>query len=190
MRKKELIKQNETLTEKILEADKIIEFLKNQLKDKENEISFLKEKLNNITVVPDIVETEENTDENQLQTKNETTGEVIPETVFQPVIAQNYHDFDFVPQQISNSNGDVQEYAVMAIGKIVTESVKINCVLAGSSNENRKELINLVLGRTEVAKEEISSLISADLSADLLKSSIDKESASAIEYFQSILGQL
>ena len=51
-------------------------------------------------------------------------------------------------------------------------------------------LINLVLGRTEVAKEEISSILATDLNGDLLKTSIDKECDETLDYFQSILGQI
>ena len=48
----------------------------------------------------------------------------------------------------------------------------------------------MTLGRTEVAKNEISALVTTPLEPDLLKASIDKECALVMEYYQSILSQL
>ena len=189
MRKRELIKQNESLTEKLLEADSVIESLENKLKDKDNEIRILNEKIEALENSFIIEETpaEVKPEEVAEQVEEKTVKvEQIPE----PVSAQDYHDFDFVGEVSDNKSADINEYAVKVIGKIVTESVKVNCVLASSKNENKKELINLILGRTEVAKEEIYAILATDLNEDLLKTSIDKECAETLDYFQGVLGQI
>lgn len=207
MLKKELIRQNKALTEKILEANSIIRALENSLKQSEDEIRILKEKLaaKNAEVIkepeiednePEICETAEEITEENIEeiveveelTENDEFVEEAEST--EPVVEHSYHEFDFVEEAAIDNDDDLKEYAVKVIGKIVSESVKINCVLASSNNENKKELINLVLGRTEVAKEEIFSVLSTNLNADLLRNSIDKECAATLEYYHSILGQL
>ncbi len=191
MRKKELIKQNEALTEKLLEANSLIKSLEDSIKDKDNEIRILSEK---ITALEASLLTKKEEPAEDLPCKEEQEAEITEtvavEQITESVPAQDYHDFDFLRQNNDNKSNDINEYAVKIIGKIVTESVKVNCVLASSGSANKKELINLVLGRTEVAKEEISSILATDLNGDLLKTSIDKECDETLDYFQSILGQI
>lgn len=196
MRKKVILNQNETLTQKLLEADSIIKSLKNSLADKDNEIRILKEKitvLEKSKIAEEVCEADDTTDFEEIaecDEKEEMVAQAVESEVTPVISEQDYHDFDFIEDTKPEKDEDINEYAVKIIGKIVSESVKINCVLASGNNENKKELINLVLGRTEVAKEEIFSILSTRLNADLLKTSIDKECAATLEYYQSILGQL
>lgn len=202
VKKRELIEQLETLTDKLLEADSHIEQLRNELIYKNNEIARLKEKLEKAESREIKEETAQQTVEEVVEAVAEETAEIFP--ISQPEqdtpeetkereeesVIKDYHDFDFITSTSPKTEISAKDYSVKVIGKIVMESVKVNCVLASSENENKKELINLVLGRTEVAKEEISSLLSCGLEEDVIKASIDKESEEVTEYFQSILGQI
>ena len=54
---------------------------------------------------------------------------------------------------------------------------------------NTKELLNLILGRTEVAKAEILNIVSSNMSFAGKVQSIDSVANEANEYFQSVLEQ-
>ena len=83
------------------------------------------------------------------------------------------------------------EYGAAIIGKTVVSAAKhCNKLSTLHENPNTKELINLILGRTEVAKAEILKIISSDNELDLKKRLIDNEHFAAEEYFQSVLAQI
>lgn len=185
VRKRQLIKQVESLTAKLMEADAYIKELTDLIAYKDNEIRRLEEK----TKVPQSAQEPPCDTENSPE-KEFSLCEEKSEATEETAVSSDYHDFDFAQSPAPENGDDVNTYAVKAIGKIVTESVKIGCVLASSDNENKKELLNLTLGRTEVAKNEISALVATGLEPDLLKASIDKECALVMEYYQSILAQL
>lgn len=187
MKKKALLKHVEALTEKLMEADECIKELNDTLTDKDKEISQLNGKIEKMATAE-----RENIKINE-------PAEVTEE--FETVTAQNAAEeksaptFDYSDFAIDETNEtvigeDIKNYAVKVISNIITESVKIGCVLASSGSENKKELLNLALGRTEVAKNEISTLVSSDLPDELKKASIDKEAAEVTEYYQSILAQI
>jgi hypothetical protein len=191
MRKRELMEQVEALTNKLLDADSCIEQLSNELIYKNNEIARLKEKLEKAEsreLKEEIIT--EDTAEISPVNQPEQDAVTEPEKEEEKPVAKDYNDFDFIAAASPKAEISAKDYSVKVIGKIVMESVKVNCVLASSENENKKELINLVLGRTEVAKEEISSLLACGLEEAEIKASIDKESEEVTEYFQSILGQI
>ena len=185
MRKKQLIKQLELMTQKLLEADKIIAELKNSLADRENDIAVLSEKL---------LKAQEQKCENLDEIKPTEASQSLIEmdTAEQESFSeeQNYSNFDFVNTESDEQGSDIKEYTVNIIGKIISETVKVNCVLAGGQGENRQELINLVLGRSEVAKEEISTLMHSGLSDDEIKTLSDKQLTDTLEYFKNILNQI
>ena len=92
---------------------------------------------------------------------------------------------------ISNSHLSPEvEYASEAIGKLVLESAaKCGELTADSGTENR-ELVNLLLGKTEVAKAEILSIVSDEGNPENKKERIDAVADEALDYFGSILAQL
>lgn len=187
VRKRDLLNQLKAFEEKLMEADNYIKQLTDVIADKDNKIKQLEEKLNAATSVKEEIITENA--EISAEINAEEISEEVAEAVTEPV-ASEYHDFEFAKAPNPEQADDLNTYAVKAISKIVTESVKIGCVLASSDNDNKKELLNLALGRTEVAKNEISMLVTAPLEPDLIKASIDKECALVMEYYQSILAQL
>jgi hypothetical protein len=178
VKKSELLNQIKYLTKKILEADEKVKGLKDEILEKEEEIRRLNEKIElmNAVHVPEINE-EEIIDEEEVMEES-------------PVVEMKYEDFDFAKENIGSDVEDINDYAVKAISRIITESIKIGCVLASNDNPDKKELLNLTLGRTEVAKNEISSLIEANLSNAEKVKAIDNEEVGVKEYYQSILAQL
>ena len=78
----------------------------------------------------------------------------------------------------------------MAIGKIVCESVKATRIISASDSENKKELLNLIMGKGEIAKNEIFNVTESDVSAEAKQELIDAQVAEAIDYFKSVAEQL
>ncbi len=179
VKKSHLLKQIESLTQKILEADEAIKALKDEVLDRDEEIRRLNEKIKLAEVAPVPEISVDEPEDNHIVSEDE------PEK-----LKMKYEDFDFAKESAEVSKEDVNDYAVKAISRIITESVKIGCVLASNDSPDKKELLNLTLGRTEVAKNEISSLIDAHLSSEEKIASIDKEEREVKEYYQSILAQL
>lgn len=81
------------------------------------------------------------------------------------------------------------EYGSKIIGEIVMSATYHSNLLTTLGKDNLKELLNLILGRSEVAKSEILNIVSSDASIENKMQMIDAERDEAIEYFKSILEQ-
>ena len=81
------------------------------------------------------------------------------------------------------------EYGSKIIGEIVMSATYHSNLLATLGKDNLKELLNLILGRSEVAKSEILNIVSSESSLENKMQMIDAERDEAIEYFKSILEQ-
>ncbi len=84
---------------------------------------------------------------------------------------------------------DEFNFASDVIGNIVIKAAGYINLLTESDNDNKKELINLILGRTEIAKAEVLNIISSDVSFEAKKDLINTQFEEAIEYFKSIMEQ-
>ena len=83
------------------------------------------------------------------------------------------------------------EYAASVIGKTVVEATKTcNDITINIDEEDTRELVNLVLGRTEVLKAEILKILNSDNDFEAKKDLMKKEQAEAYDYFNSIKAQL
>ena len=83
------------------------------------------------------------------------------------------------------------DYGAAVIGKTVIEETKCcNSDTESGNPELSKELVNLILGRTEVAKSEILSIVSSEESLDTKKQKIDSQYETAVDYFISVTAQL
>ena len=84
-----------------------------------------------------------------------------------------------------------KELGAQAIGRIIINAAKY-CGKLTNMGEKKdiKELINLVLGRTEVAKAEILNIITSENSLEDMYIKVTNEEAEAEDYFVSVLGQL
>ena len=82
------------------------------------------------------------------------------------------------------------EYASEVIGKLVIESAAGSNLLTSGGNTEHRELVNLLLGKTEVAKAEILAIVTADGDFEEKKAKIDAVSSETLDYFSSILAQI
>ncbi|MBQ5777462.1 MAG: hypothetical protein IIV97_01455 [Oscillospiraceae bacterium] len=85
---------------------------------------------------------------------------------------------------------EITEYGSVAIGKIVCESVKYSGKITASQSENRKELLNLIMGKGEVAKNEIFSITESEVSPETKRELIDAQLEEALDYFKSVAEQI
>ena len=82
------------------------------------------------------------------------------------------------------------DYGASVIGKTVLLAAKhCNALTTEGEPEAAKELVNLILGRTEVAKAEILKITSSEYSLEDKKQKIDGCFDSAAEYFKSVMAQ-
>ena len=79
------------------------------------------------------------------------------------------------------------EYGAEVIGKTVVAAAKYCEHL--KTRDNAKELINLILGRTEVAKAEILNIVTTDNADEEKRRLIDEQLALAEDYFASVTAQ-
>ena len=82
------------------------------------------------------------------------------------------------------------EYAAGAIGKGVQESIKYANLISTSTSPNKKEVLNLIMGKAEVAKAEIFAITEGLLSDENKKELIDAQCAEALDYFKSAYAQI
>ena len=76
------------------------------------------------------------------------------------------------------------------IGKIVLSSAEYCNALSGATApQNAKELLNLILGRTEVAKAEILRISALDIPHEEKLAAMEQELAEAEDYFKSVMAQ-
>ena len=79
------------------------------------------------------------------------------------------------------------DYGAAVIGKTVVAAAKYCEQL--KTRDNAKELINLILGRTEVAKAEILNIVTTDNADEEQRRLIDEQLALAEDYFASVTAQ-
>lgn len=82
------------------------------------------------------------------------------------------------------------EYASDVIGKLVLDSASKSNSLTADGNTQNRELVNLLLGKTEVAKAEILSVVSEEGELAYKKEKIDNIADEALDYFSSIAAQI
>lgn len=92
---------------------------------------------------------------------------------------------------IANANlkPDV-EYGAKIIGEIVVSATNYSNSLTAGGESAHRELVNLILGKTEVAKSEILNIVSGEASLDAKQSQIDAVRDDAEEYFKSVMAQI
>ena len=87
-------------------------------------------------------------------------------------------------------NDKITEYAALAIGSIVKESVNYVDLISSSSSPDKKELLNLIMGKGEVAKSEIFSISEGDSPESIKRELIDTKLNETVDYFKSVAGQI
>lgn len=82
------------------------------------------------------------------------------------------------------------EYGAKIIGKIVVSAAEHSNRLTLGGDDSHKELVNLILGKTEIAKAEILSVIQTDDSLEIKCAKMDQIAELAFEYFDSVAAQI
>ncbi len=160
MRKKKLIEQNLSLFEQLQKTQGEIVELKRMLTKSADEISVLKAKIA----------------ENKVEEK--------PQAVTEPMRRLE-------EKVIANATlKPDMEYGALVIGKIVVAAAEYSNKLTIGGDESKKELVNLILGKTEVAKAEILSVIETGDSFDVKCTKMDQIATLAKEYFESVIAQI
>lgn len=156
---------NSALNSKVAQLTAEVEAYKQKIASLENELQLLKtEKSKPITAL-EIEEITEISDAPETTQKEDATEKEKVE----------------LPAEFNFASG--------IIGNIVIKAASTIEKINESSNDNKKELINLILGRTEIAKAEILSIISSDVSFESKQELINTQFDDANEYFKSILEQ-
>lgn len=113
-----------------------------------------------------------------------------------PIVHETINVIEDIEPQIIEENKkeeielpDEFNFASDIIGNIVIKAAGFINLLTESENPNKKELINLILGRTEIAKAEILNIISSEVTFSAKKDLIDSQFNESIEYFKSIMEQ-
>ena len=82
------------------------------------------------------------------------------------------------------------EYGAKVIGEIVVSAADYSNKLTQGGDSSHKELINLILGKTELTKAEILSVTQTDDELEVKRVKIDQIAKTANEYFESVLAQI
>lgn len=160
MRKKKLIEQNLSLFEDLQKTQREISELKKLLSQNADEIKSLKA---------------------ELSKAKEPEPEV---TVTEPMRRLE-------EKVITNATlKPDMEYGAKVIGKIVVSAAEYSNKLTIGGDDSHKELVNLILGKTEMAKAEILSVIGTDDTFDVKCAKMDQIAAVSKEYFESVLAQI
>jgi len=94
-----------------------------------------------------------------------------------------------VPEILKKEISEDMGYAAKIIGEIVVDAtIKCNKLTIGG-DVSKRELVNLILGRSEVAKAEILKAITQEISFEEKKLIIDNEKKACEDYFFSVLAQ-
>ena len=84
----------------------------------------------------------------------------------------------------------IMEFGAEIIGKIVIESAKYADLVTASTTLNKKELLNLIMGKSEVCKAEILNIVTSGATTDAKISLINAELSEATDYFKSVVAQI
>ena len=161
MLKKKLVNENLALFERLNKANEKISEQGKTIKELDEKISELKILLEEEKNKVQVIEIKE---EAEISTAEETKEEI-------------------------KSVNDV-EYGSSIIGKIVVAATEnSNKLSAESQTPESKEQINLILGKTEVAKSEILAVVLSNKSLDEKIADMDKIKEDTVEYFEGIMQQ-
>ena len=85
---------------------------------------------------------------------------------------------------------DAMEYGAKIIGNIIVESAKYCDMLNNKPSENTKDLINLIMGKSEICKSEILTIAIGQLDYKTKCELMDSQANDALDYFKSVLAQI
>lgn len=172
--KKDLLKKTEELFNKCEYYLAENNALREEIKHLKDEITALKETPKEITpecmpvCVPEKPEFKEDTPINE-----------IAETKTVPV------------KEIDVKLSDIEKFGAKIIGKVVLSSVEhCNEITKKGQTSQTKELVNLILGKSEVVKAEILEIISSDANDETKKALLVSKQNETEDYFKSVEAQI
>lgn len=86
-------------------------------------------------------------------------------------------------------SNEALEYAAGVIGKLTVESAKYSDTLSVAGGTDIKDLLSLILGKSEMCKSEILSIALSDASLEAKQQMIDSQMLEAVDYFKSVSEQ-
>jgi len=84
----------------------------------------------------------------------------------------------------------IMEFGAEIIGKIVIESAKYADLVTASASPDKKELLNLIMGKSEVCKAEILNIVTGSASNETKISLMNSQLSEAVDYFKSVVAQI
>lgn len=173
MNKKLLLNQNRELFDKLQLSNLNCKRLREENQMLNEKIFILSNKINEL--------------EANAQKKDDQPQEMVTEEVVLP--NETLSESEPVEQESEVILSKEIEYGSKIIGEIVMKAALASNKLAELGKKNTKELLNLILGRTEVAKAEILNIVSSEMSFSGKVQTIDSVADEANEYFESVLEQ-
>lgn len=172
MRKSLLIEQNRELFDKLQIANL-------KLKRLNNENDVLKEKIEVLErSVKDLQNSAQSnaviSDDKVILCEDSQSDDVVSDT------AVENEKIEFAPET---------EYGSEIIGEIVIQTSVYSEKITESVKENKKELLNLIIGRSEVAKSEILDIAMSDSAIENKKNMMNSVLDDTVEYFKSVIEQ-
>ena len=107
--------------------------------------------------------------------------------------SQENHETQPVEEKADTSTpviDDAMEYGAKIIGNIIVESAKYCDMLTNKPSENTKDLINLIMGKSEICKSEILTIAIGEMDYNTKRELIDSQANDAMDYFKSVLAQI
>ena len=95
-----------------------------------------------------------------------------------------------VKEKVLTANFSAEEYGAKAIGKVVVSATKATSLLSGAAGAEKVEVVNLILGRAEVAKADILNAASSDASDNEKKIAIDSIVEKTCDYFNKTISNI
>ncbi len=86
-------------------------------------------------------------------------------------------------------NDQALEYGAAVIGKITVEAAHYCEIVSSFGGDDLKELLGLIMGKSEVCKSEILNIAISELTIESKREMIDAQLNEAVEYFKSISEQ-
>lgn len=162
MRKKDLLSQNMSLFDKLQRLQIELNRLKTELDAKNAKIDELEKQLFQADDIKEDISFDAN-------------------IVFDGNIAE--------PEVGAIAIDDATDYGARTIGKIVVSASEHCNTLTLRAKPNCRELVNLIMGKTELAKSDILDAVSTELSLEDKCKIIDSVYESTLEYFDGVMAQ-
>ncbi|MEE0928779.1 MAG: hypothetical protein UIG59_06275 [Acutalibacteraceae bacterium] len=198
MRKKELIKKVEQIIDSMNSLQRELQIERQENKELKTEIENLKIKLSaekeknaQLSAPSKVQEVASQKNEGFVVNTSDMSNDTVIDEPTKPVavVAEAPKEKAETPTE-SPEDSDALKQGSIAIGTIVQESVKYTTVISASSSENKKELLSLIMGKGEMAKAEIFSIVESDATIETKCDLIDSIVKDTLDYFKSVAGQI